>query len=71
MGARLSDGAAANAAGIFRYFAGLAPWLEAEDVRPFPNGAGPNRNGRTRRIVRSWVEAVGCLCEPGKNSPRR
>ncbi|MCD1144626.1 aldehyde dehydrogenase family protein [Kocuria sp. LUK] len=33
-------GAAANAAGIFRYFAGLAPWLEAEDVRPFPNGAG-------------------------------
>ncbi|ALU39104.1 aldehyde dehydrogenase [Kocuria flava] len=30
-------GAAANAAGIFRYF---APWLEAEDVRPFPNGAG-------------------------------
>lgn len=33
-------GAAANAAGIFRYFAGLSPWLEAEDVRPFPNGAG-------------------------------
>jgi len=32
--------AAANAAGIFRYFATLAPWLEAEDVRPFPNGAG-------------------------------
>ena len=33
-------GAAANAAGILRYFASLAPHLEAEDVRPFPNGAG-------------------------------
>ena len=31
-------GAAANAAGIFRYFAGLAEWLESEDVRPFPAG---------------------------------
>lgn len=31
-------GAAANAAGIFRYFAGLAEQLEAEDVRPFPAG---------------------------------
>ncbi len=31
-------GAAANAAGIFRYFAGLADWLSAEDVRPFPSG---------------------------------
>jgi aldehyde dehydrogenase (NAD+) len=29
-------GAAANAAGIFRYFAGLADHLETEDVRPFP-----------------------------------
>ena len=38
-----SLGAAANAAGIFRYFASLAPWLEAEDVRPFPNGAGVTR----------------------------
>jgi aldehyde dehydrogenase (NAD+) len=28
--------AAANAAGILRYFAGLAGELEAEDVRPFP-----------------------------------
>ncbi|MFF5022089.1 aldehyde dehydrogenase family protein [Micrococcus luteus] len=31
-------GAAANAAGIFRYFASLAEWLDAEDVRPFPAG---------------------------------
>ncbi|RSZ61370.1 aldehyde dehydrogenase family protein [Corynebacterium hylobatis] len=31
-------GAAANAAGIFRYFAGLAGWLDAEDLRPFPAG---------------------------------
>lgn len=31
-------GAAANAAGIFRYFAGLAHWLDAEDIRPFPAG---------------------------------
>ena len=41
-GSPLSEtmGAAANAAGIFRYFAGLAPYLEQDDVRPFPNGAG-------------------------------
>lgn len=31
-------GAAANAAGIFRYFASLADWLDSEDVRPFPAG---------------------------------
>ncbi|RYP87747.1 aldehyde dehydrogenase family protein [Nocardioides guangzhouensis] len=31
-------GAAANAAGILRHVAGLAPWLEDEDVRPFPAG---------------------------------
>lgn len=31
-------GAAANAAGIFRYFATLADWLDTEDVRPFPAG---------------------------------
>jgi aldehyde dehydrogenase (NAD+) len=31
-------GAAANAAGIFRHVAGLAGWLEADDVRPFPTG---------------------------------
>ncbi|TFH55881.1 aldehyde dehydrogenase family protein [Glutamicibacter arilaitensis] len=35
-----TGGAAANAAGIFRYFASLAPLLENEDLRPFPNGAG-------------------------------
>src|SRR5690625_3332334 len=35
-----TSGAAANAASIFRYFATLAPDLEAEDVRPFPNGQG-------------------------------
>ncbi|MER6109623.1 aldehyde dehydrogenase family protein [Streptomyces hirsutus] len=31
-------GAAANAAGILRHVAGLASWLETEDVRPFPAG---------------------------------
>lgn len=31
-------GAAANAAGIFRYFATLAEWLDREDLRPFPAG---------------------------------
>lgn len=31
-------GAAANAAGIFRHVAGLASWLEDDDVRPFPAG---------------------------------
>lgn len=35
-----TSGAAANAAGILRYFADLAPHLEQVDVRPFPNGAG-------------------------------
>jgi aldehyde dehydrogenase (NAD+) len=35
-----SAGAAANAAGIFRYFATLAAYLEREDVRPFPKGGG-------------------------------
>src|SRR5699024_11982751 len=33
-----TSGAAANAASIFRYFATLAPELEADDIRPFPNG---------------------------------
>ncbi|MCK6210118.1 aldehyde dehydrogenase family protein [Georgenia sp. EYE_87] len=33
-------GAAANAAGILRYFASLADHLETPDVRPFPNGGG-------------------------------
>lgn len=31
-------GAAGNAAGILRYFASLAAWLDAEDVRPAPRG---------------------------------
>ena len=35
-----TGGAAANAAGILRYFASLAPYLEREDVRPFPHGSG-------------------------------
>lgn len=35
-----TKGAAANAASIFRYFATLAPLLEHDDVRPFPNGLG-------------------------------
>lgn len=35
-----SSGAAANAAGILRYFAGLAGFLETEDLRPFPRGGG-------------------------------
>ncbi len=35
-----TKGAAANAAGIIRYFASLAPRLEAEDLRDFPNGLG-------------------------------
>ena len=35
-----SAGAAANAAGIFRYFASLAGYLECEDVRAFPRGGG-------------------------------
>ncbi|MGJ3402450.1 aldehyde dehydrogenase family protein [Glutamicibacter sp. Je.9.36] len=35
-----TQGAAANAASIFRYFASLAPLLENEDLRPFPNGPG-------------------------------
>lgn len=35
-----TQGAAANAASIFRYFATLAPMLEQDDVRPFPHGLG-------------------------------
>lgn len=35
-----TSGAAANAASILRYFASLAPLLEREDLRPFPNGGG-------------------------------
>lgn len=35
-----TTGASINAAGIFRYFASLAPLLESEDIRPFPSGVG-------------------------------
>lgn len=35
-----TSGAAANAAGIFRYFAGLAEWIDEPELRPFPNGRG-------------------------------
>jgi len=35
-----TSGSAANAAGIFRYFASLAPYLESGDVRPYPDGQG-------------------------------
>ena len=35
-----SRGAASNAAGIFRWFAGVADHLDADDVRPFPALAG-------------------------------
>src|SRR5699024_8174035 len=35
-----TSGAAANAASILRYFATLASELEADDIRPFPNGKG-------------------------------
>lgn len=33
-----TQGAAANAASIFRHVAGLASWLEDQDIRPFPAG---------------------------------
>ncbi|RRJ88267.1 aldehyde dehydrogenase family protein [Gulosibacter macacae] len=56
-----SSGAAANAAGIFRYFASLAPHLERDDVRPFPNG-GPT--GRSRSIVRQDPVGVCALIAP-------
>jgi aldehyde dehydrogenase (NAD+) len=41
-GSPLSEtlGAASNAGGILRYFAGLAGYLEQHDVRPFPSGTG-------------------------------
>lgn len=31
---------AGNAAGILRYFAGLADWVDDAELRPFPNGPG-------------------------------
>lgn len=41
-----TSGAAANAASIFRYFASLGPYLESEDVRPFPSGVGETVVGK-------------------------
>lgn len=38
-----TSGAAANAAGILRYFASLADYLEQDDLRPFPSGIGVSR----------------------------
>jgi aldehyde dehydrogenase (NAD+) len=35
-----TSSAAAHAAGILRYFAGLAGWIDGEDRRPFPGGSG-------------------------------
>lgn len=35
--------AATNAAGILRYFASLAEYLERDDLRPFPSGIGVSR----------------------------
>ena len=50
-------GAAANAAGILRYFAGLAGFLEAGDVRPFPAGGAES-------VVRREPVGVSVLIAP-------
>ena len=50
-------GAAANAAAIFRYVATLAPYLEAEDVRPFPAGGAES-------LVRRDPVGVSVLIAP-------
>ncbi|WP_449279454.1 aldehyde dehydrogenase family protein [Leucobacter sp. GX0328] len=52
-----SGGAAANAAGILRYYASLAGHLEQEDVREFPNGTG-------RSVVRRDPLGVCALIAP-------
>ncbi|WP_449282758.1 aldehyde dehydrogenase family protein [Leucobacter sp.] len=52
-----TSGAAANAAGILRYFASLAGHLEREDVRPFPHGGG-------RSVVRRDPLGVCALIAP-------
>ncbi|WP_346958221.1 aldehyde dehydrogenase family protein [uncultured Arthrobacter sp.] len=52
-----SAGAAANAAGILRYFATLAEYLEREDVRAFPNGGGES-------VVRREPVGVCALIAP-------
>ena len=50
-------GAAANAAAILRYFAGLASYLEEEDVRPFPAGGAES-------VVRRDPVGVAVLIAP-------
>lgn len=50
-------GAAANAAGILRYFAGLASHLEVEDLRPFPAGGAES-------LVRRDPVGVAVLIAP-------
>ncbi|NJC73054.1 aldehyde dehydrogenase family protein [Planosporangium thailandense] len=50
-------GAAANAAGILRYFAGLSAYLEAEDVRAFPAGGAES-------LVRRDPVGVSVLIAP-------
>ncbi|MET1044494.1 MAG: aldehyde dehydrogenase family protein [Microbacteriaceae bacterium] len=52
-----SSGAAANAASILRYFAGLAGYLEHEDLRAFPSGGGES-------IVRRDPVGVCALIAP-------
>jgi aldehyde dehydrogenase (NAD+) len=52
-----SAGAAANEAGIFRYFATLAGYLERDDVRPFPRGGGES-------VVRRGPLGVCALIAP-------
>lgn len=57
-----TGGAAANAAGILRHFASLAPHLEREDVRPFPEGStGPLRS---ETLVRQDPIGVCALIAP-------
>lgn len=58
-----TSGAAANAAGILRYFANLAPHLEREDVRPFPGGGGP-AGGAGESVVRRDPVGVCALIAP-------
>ncbi|CAG7611850.1 aldehyde dehydrogenase family protein [Leucobacter soli] len=56
-----TGGAAANAAGILRYFATLAGHLEREDVRPFPHGGG---GGSAESVVRRDPLGVCALIAP-------
>ncbi|TFC32729.1 aldehyde dehydrogenase family protein [Cryobacterium sp. TMT2-42-4] len=54
--------AASNAAAIFRYFATLAPHLEAHDVRPFPDGSAET-------VVRQDPVGVCALIAPWNFQP--